>query len=237
MKNPARKTWLAALGVLFLLFVAVFAAACGTQSYTLTFVTNGGTEIAPITAEAGAQITPPADPEKEGAVFGGWYTSADFSGEAVEIPTTMPSENITYYAKFDESAATATLTLDPGIGSLTATTYELAVGENVYDFVSQIVPTAAEGLTFGGWFVGDPPTTMLSAGMRMPAAGLKLTARYTVPYTVEVYLQNAHGLTGEENYTKADITVEGGSLSRGLGDVYKRQAHAAARAAGWRKRL
>lgn len=211
MKNPARKTWLAALGVLFLLFVAVFAAACGTQSYTLTFVTNGGTEIAPITAEAGAQITPPADPEKEGAVFGGWYTSADFSGEAVEIPTTMPSENITYYAKFDESAATATLTLDPGIGSLTATTYELAVGENVYDFVSQIVPTAAEGLTFGGWFVGDPPTTMLSAGMRMPAAGLKLTARYTVPYTVEVYLQNAHGLTGEENYTKADITVEGGS--------------------------
>lgn len=212
MKNPARKTWLAALGVLFLLFVAVFAAACGTQSYTLTFVTNGGTEIAPITAEAGAQITPPADPEKEGAVFGGWYTSADFSGEAVEIPTTMPSENITYYAKFDESAATATLTLDPGIGSLTATTYELAVGENVYDFVSQIVPTAAEGLTFGGWFVGDPPTTMLSAGMRMPAAGLKLTARYTVPYTVEVYLQNAHGLTGEENYTKStDITVEGGS--------------------------
>lgn len=212
MKNPARKTWLASLGVLFLLFVAVFAAACGTQSYTLTFVTNGGTEIAPITAEAGAQITPPADPEKEGAVFGGWYTSADFSGEAVEIPTTMPSENITYYAKFDESAATATLTLDPGIGSLTATTYELAVGENVYDFVSQIVPTAAEGLTFGGWFVGDPPTTMLSAGMRMPAAGLKLTARYTVPYTVEVYLQNAHGLTGEENYTKStDITVEGGS--------------------------
>lgn len=212
MKNPARKTWLAALGVLFLLFVAVFAAACGTQSYTLTFVTNGGTEIAPITAEAGAQITPPADPEKEGAVFGGWYTSADFSGEAVEIPTTMPSENITYYAKFGESAATATLTLDPGIGSLTATTYELAVGENVYDFVSQIVPTAAEGLTFGGWFVGDPPTTMLSAGMRMPAAGLKLTARYTVPYTVEVYLQNAHGLTGEENYTKStDITVEGGS--------------------------
>ena len=212
MKNPARKTWLAALGVLFLLFVAVFAAACGTQSYTLTFVTNGGTEIAPITAEAGAQITPPADPEKEGAVFGGWYTSADFSGEAVEIPTTMPSENITYYAKFDESAATATLTLDPGIGSLTATTYELAVGENVYDFVSQIVPTAADGLTFGGWFVGDPPTTMLSAGMRMPTAGLKLTARYTVPYTVEVYLQNAHGLTGEENYTKStDITVEGGS--------------------------
>ena len=102
MKNPARKTWFAALGVFMLLLVALFAAACaGKQTYTMTFETNGGTQIAPITAEAGAQIDPPADPEKDGAVFGGWYLTSDFSGEAVEIPSVMPEENVTYYAKFD----------------------------------------------------------------------------------------------------------------------------------------
>ena len=208
MKNPARKTWFAALGVFMLLLVALFAAACaGKQTYTMTFETNGGTQIAPITAEAGAQIDPPADPEKDGAVFGGWYLTSDFSGEAVEIPSVMPEENVTYYAKFDE-IATAVLTLDAGLGTLDVTSYELEVGTDVFEFVSSLVPSAPEGLSFGGWFVGDSET-MLAAGTQLPAAGLSLTARYTVSYTVEVYLQNA---AGSEDYTlDADAGVAGGS--------------------------
>lgn len=63
MKASLRKVWLVAVSVLFMLCISLFAA-CGAKNYTLTFVTNGGTEIAPITAEAGAEITPPADPEK-----------------------------------------------------------------------------------------------------------------------------------------------------------------------------
>ncbi len=208
MKNPARKTWFAALGIFMLLLAALFVAACtGTQTYTMTFETNGGTQIAPITAEAGARIDPPADPEKEGAVFDGWYLASDFSGESVEIPSVMPGENVTYYAKFDE-IATATLTLDAGLGTLDVTSYELAVGTDVSEFVSSIVPSASEGLTFGGWFVGDGETA-LAAGTRLPATGLSLTARYTVAYTVEVYLQDA---ADSENYTPdADAGVAGGS--------------------------
>jgi len=55
-----------------MLCISLFAA-CGAKNYTLTFVTNGGTEIAPITAEAGAEITPPADPEKSGFSFDGVF--------------------------------------------------------------------------------------------------------------------------------------------------------------------
>ena len=207
MKNPARKTWFAALGMLLLLLISLAAAACAPATYTLTFVTNGAAEIAPITAEAGAEITPPEDPVRDdGAAFEGWYTSADFSGEAVEIPSTMPAENITYYAKFAETA-TATLTLDAGeYGTLGQTTYELSVGESVLDFVSDIAPTPASGLTFAGWYVGN---TILGAALTMPAAGLTLNARYTVPYTVEVYLQTEPG--GEEYSLSQDAAIEGGS--------------------------
>lgn len=87
-----------------------FAVACddgetdGAQkTYTLTFVTGeGGTVIEPIKAKADETITPPADPTREGYEFAGWYLTSDFSGSKVNIPTTMPSENRTYYANFVE---------------------------------------------------------------------------------------------------------------------------------------
>ncbi len=69
-------------------------------TYTLTFVTDGGTVIPSITEKEGSAITPPADPEKTGFEFDGWYLTPEHSGNAVTLPTKMPSENKTYYAKF-----------------------------------------------------------------------------------------------------------------------------------------
>jgi uncharacterized repeat protein (TIGR02543 family) len=63
------------------------------NQYTITFDTNGGSEIAPITQDYGTAITAPADPTREGYTFIGWDT---------EIPTTMPAENITLKAKWKD---------------------------------------------------------------------------------------------------------------------------------------
>ena len=59
--------------------------------YTVTFDTDGGSTVAPITQDYGTAITAPADPTREGYTFIGWDT---------EIPTTMPAENITLKARW-----------------------------------------------------------------------------------------------------------------------------------------
>ena len=61
--------------------------------YTITFDTAGGSEIAPITQDYGTHITAPADPTREGYTFIGWD---------MEIPTTIPAENITLKAKWKD---------------------------------------------------------------------------------------------------------------------------------------
>ena len=64
------------------------------NQYTIAFVTNGGSEIAPITQDYGTKITAPADPTREGYTFIGWDKA---------IPTTMPAENITVTAQWKDS--------------------------------------------------------------------------------------------------------------------------------------
>ena len=63
------------------------------NQYKITFDTNGGSEIAPITQDYGTAITAPADPTREGYTFIGWDK---------EIPATMPAENITLKAKWKD---------------------------------------------------------------------------------------------------------------------------------------
>ena len=64
-----------------------------TNKYTITFDTAGGSEIAPITQDYGTVITAPEAPTREGYTFIGWD---------MEIPTTMPAENITLKARWKD---------------------------------------------------------------------------------------------------------------------------------------
>ena len=65
-----------------------------TNKYTITFDTNGGSEIAPITQDYGTEITAPDNPTRKGYTFKGWDK---------EIPKTMPAENITITARWKDT--------------------------------------------------------------------------------------------------------------------------------------
>ena len=65
-----------------------------TNKYTITFDTNGGSEIAPITQDYGTEITAPDNPTRKGYTFRGWDK---------EIPETMPAENITITARWRDT--------------------------------------------------------------------------------------------------------------------------------------
>lgn len=74
--------------------------------YTITFNTDGGSNIAPIIQEPGTAVTAPEPPTKEGFAFIGWDT---------DIPSVMPAQNITITAQWAEvvDISNGTLDIDP----------------------------------------------------------------------------------------------------------------------------
>lgn len=73
------------------------------KEYTITFDSKGGSAVQPIKASAGAAITAPAAPTKDGFVFAGWYESTDggttLSDTAFSF-SYMPARVFTLYAKW-----------------------------------------------------------------------------------------------------------------------------------------
>ena len=126
------------------------------NTYTITFDTNGGSEIAPITQDYGTAITAPADPTREGYTFIGWD---------MEIPATMPAENMTVTAQWEINRYT--ITFDTTGGS--------EIAPITQDYGTAIVSPAAptrEGYTFIGWDRDIPEI--------MPAENMTVTAQWEI---------------------------------------------------------
>ena len=124
------------------------------NSYTITFDTDGGSEVAPITQGYGTTITAPEAPTKIGYTFMGWTP---------EIPATMPAENITIKAQWRINQYTITFNTDGGS----------AVAPITQDYGTDITAPEAptkSGYTFAGWNPEIPAT--------MPAENLTITAQW-----------------------------------------------------------
>ena len=125
-----------------------------TNKYTITFDTNGGSEIAPITQDYGTEITAPDNPTRKGYTFKGWDKA---------IPETMPAENITVKAQWEINQYT--ITFDTNGGS--------EIAPITQDYGTKITapdkPTR-KGYTFKGWDKEIPET--------MPAESITITARW-----------------------------------------------------------
>ena len=69
------------------------------DNHTLTFETNGGSTIAPVTVRHGNAVARPADPTKDKYTFIGWYVDPEFTAE-YDFATVLEADK-TIYAKFE----------------------------------------------------------------------------------------------------------------------------------------
>ena len=131
------------------------------NQYTITFDTNGGSEIAPITQDYGTKITAPADPTRKGYTFKGWDK---------EIPKTMPAENMTVKAQWEINQYA--ITFDTNGGS--------EIAPITQDYGTKITTPAdptRKGYTFKGWDKEIPET--------MPAENITVKAQWEINrYTI-----------------------------------------------------
>ena len=128
------------------------------NQYTITFDTDGGSEVAAITQDYASDITAPENPTKTGYTFKGWDK---------EIPATMPAENTTIKATWTINKYTVKFVAD-----------EKVVSEETLDYGTAItapeVP-AKEGHT-GAW---------VDVAETVPAEDVTYTAVYTpINYTI-----------------------------------------------------
>ena len=70
------------------------------RTYTVSFVTNGGSAVANQTVEYGMEATKPKDPVYEGYRFMGWYTDANLTVKADFSADILA--NTSYYAAWNE---------------------------------------------------------------------------------------------------------------------------------------
>lgn len=110
-----------------------------TVTVTVTFVTNGGKEIAPVTLQKGETLTLPTA-EKDGRVFADWYYDGEF---AQVCPTEITVEkDETLYARY---GAVLTFVTNGGTEVEPRTYFE---GEEI----GTLPVSYKDDFSFGGWY-------------------------------------------------------------------------------------
>lgn len=145
------------------------------NSYTITFNTDGGSAVNPITQNYGTTVTAPTSPTKEGFAFSGWTLNSN-----PYTFGTMPAENITLIATYTELAATEyTISFDSNGGSVVAS----IVAEEGTPISAPTNPTRS-GYTFAGWY-SDIALTNAYIFTIMPSENITLYAKWNmITYTI-----------------------------------------------------
>ncbi len=112
--------------------------------YTVTFSEGGSQTVQTLNGKAAPL---PADPQKAGQVFIGWYKDAAFKAPYLNEPIT---QNTTLYARWATPSETEyTVSFDLGYAEGTAPAAVQTVGNKLYS----VPDVQRNGYTFAGWYV------------------------------------------------------------------------------------
>lgn len=144
------------------------------NQYTITFDSNGGSAVTPITQDYDTSVTEPEEPSKDYYIFIGWYSDSGLTNAYTF--TTIPAQDITLYAKWELIEYVVSFY-----------TYDLNLinsynQSNLTGLLIEELEPDRTGYTFTGWF--DNQDNEWWEGDQL-VADLNLIATYSInEYTV-----------------------------------------------------
>ncbi|MBQ2973010.1 MAG: InlB B-repeat-containing protein, partial [Clostridia bacterium] len=202
-------------------FEATWVETAG--AYTATYYVDG--EVYEEYALAlGDDLDVPADPFKKGYEFMGWATKADaVTADVVELPATMPAEDLVYYAVFELRSAAVNfynnkaLDVSPYMSDETEVyfTADVMVGD-IIEMPADPTNIDAKYYTFMGWTDVEGGTEAIytaDSEIEMVAEGIDLYAVYErvavklMPMEDSTTVIERDGLI--ESYLDDSVTTEG----------------------------
>lgn len=172
-----------------------YTATWQINQYTISFNSNGGTEVDAIKQDYASEVTAPDDPTRTGYTFAGWTPA---------VPETIPAENIELTAQWTINQYTITFNSNGGT----------EVDAIQQDYASEVTAPAnptREGYTFAGWDAEIPAT--------IPAQNVTINATWTaIVYTLSYNLDG--GDVAEANPTNYTIESETFTLNNPTRDGY-----------------
>ncbi len=190
------------------------------NTYTITFETNGGSEIGAAKYEFGSKTTAPEAPTRKYCEFIGWYEDEDLT--VPHVFGDMPAKNLTLYAKWYSdheykltySVKNSSATIDCNVESGKKAVYS--------DRITMSVP-AVEGGAFKYWLKnGEVYSYSPSIAFYMPDEEVELVAEYapatqlsfdkSAPKNLALPLTNVGFIAGN-GLTENDYATGSASLS------------------------
>ena len=178
---------------------ADYTAQWEANNNAVTFVTNGGTDVAGQTVKTDETITKPSNPTRTGYTFGDWYTDQsctkkwDFEKDTV-------SDAMTLYAKW--TANTYDVTLNLNYDGAAESTKITVTYDGTY---SALTTPKRAGYDFLGWFTaqtgGEQVTADSKVSITEPQTLYAHWKEGAATYTVKHYQQNTEGMT-DNQYTE-----------------------------------
>ena len=162
------------------------------NQYTITFDSDGGSAVDPITQDYNSAVTAPTAPTREGYTFAGWTPA---------LPATMPAENKTVKATWTPVTYTISYTLDGGtVATANPTSYTIESAD-----ITLNNPTK-DGYRFVGWTGTDLDAPTKTVTITTGSTGNR---SYTATWMENAYLVSiiGEGVTADNMTPKLGQSV------------------------------
>jgi len=157
-------------------------AQWATNTYTVTFNSQGGSAVDSQTVEHGGKVTKPTNPTRTSYTFGGWYKESGCIN-SWDFATDTVTTNVTLYAKWATNTYTVTFNKNDDAATGTMAAQTIASGSSANLTACAFSKT---GWTFAGWATTSDGTVEYADGASytMGTADVTLYAKWTPLYAL-----------------------------------------------------